>query len=56
MLPVKLLSYFAILQVCAAIEACHAYLGEQDMELALRSEPAFSVYDRDAPWAGYTTF
>ncbi len=53
MLPVKMFPYYVILQVCAAIEACHAYLVEQGIEMALRYGRASAIYDRDAPFAGY---
>jgi hypothetical protein len=54
MLSVKMLPYFVILQVCAAIEACHQYMVEQGIELAIRYGRDSSVYDLDAPFAAYT--
>ncbi|HEY7126236.1 MAG TPA: hypothetical protein VH540_19995 [Ktedonobacterales bacterium] len=56
MLPVKMFPYFVILQVCAAIEACHRYMEEQGIMLSIRYGSKSSVYDIDAPWAAYTTF
>jgi hypothetical protein len=54
MLPVKMFPYFVLEQVCAAIEACHQYMVEQGIELAIRYGRDSSVYDLDAPFAGYT--
>ncbi len=56
MLPVKLFPYFVILQVCAAIEACHHFMEEQGVMLSIRYGSKSSVYDVDAPWAGFTSF
>jgi hypothetical protein len=56
MLPVKMFPYFVLLQVCAAIEACHRYMQEQGIMLSIRYGCQSSVYDIDAPWATFTNY